>query len=279
MPRDTLWLERIWSRSGAETGWIESRWARVNGQLMHARITTSPARFEWPPVVLVHGIGVTSRYWVPTMLLLAPESRVYAPDLPGFGRTFKPQKTLSVTELSDWLAAWMRSFGIERVVLVGNSFGCQTAADFAVRYPEMTVCMVLVGPTTDPQAQTWYEQVLRWRQNTPREPPTHRWVSVQDYSDCGIPRILRTFAESLRDHIEGNLPHVQAPTMVVRGSVDDIVPRRWAEEAARLLPRGRLVEIPGAPHTINFSYPLELVRVLRPFLREMRAAQQMREAA
>ena len=104
--------------------------------------------------------------------------------------------------------------------------------------------------------------------NNPGEPFEHKIVSYRDYIDCGIPRILETFAISLRDHIEANLPHIQAPTLIVRGANDPIVPQRWAEEATRLLPNGRLVVIPGAFHTVNLSSPLELVRVLRPFLRE-----------
>ncbi len=44
------------------------------------------------------------------------------------------------------------------------------------------------------------------------------------------------------------------------------MPQRRAEEATRLLPEARLVVIPGAAHTVNYSAPLELARVVRPFL-------------
>ena len=44
MPKDTLWIERVWSQSGAETGWIESQWTQVGPFRMHARISVSPAR-------------------------------------------------------------------------------------------------------------------------------------------------------------------------------------------------------------------------------------------
>lgn len=53
---------------------------------------------------------------------------------------------------------------------------------------------------------------------------------------------------------------------MVRGSRDPIVPQRWAEEVARLLPRGRLEVIPGGPHVVNYTVPAEFVRVIRPFL-------------
>src|SRR5919109_4238865 len=120
MPKDTLWIERAWSRTGAEAGWIESQWTQVGELRMHARVSTSPARYHAPPVVLVHGIGITSRYWVPTSVLLAPWFRNYAPDLPGFGLSDKPRRTLAVPQLADSLAAWMRARKLRDAALVGN---------------------------------------------------------------------------------------------------------------------------------------------------------------
>lgn len=267
MPKDTLWLERRWTRTPAEAGWIESKWSGVDGVRMHARASAGPARYDGPEVVLVHGIGITSRYWVPTSVLLAPYFRNYAPDLPGFGLSDKPERTQTLRQLSDWLAKWIAGFGLDRPALVGNSFGCQIVADCAVRHPDVASCVVLIGPTTDPQGHSAAEQIVRWQRNNPGEPFTHKIVSLRDYADCGIRRIVETFRYSLQDHIEDNLPHLQAPTLVVRGSRDPIVPQRWAEEATRLLPSGRLVVVPGAYHTVNFSSPLELVRVMVPFLR------------
>ncbi len=61
---------------------------------------------------------------------------------------------------------------------------------------------------------------------------------------------------------------MRVPTLVVLGSRDAIVPQRWAEEAIRSLPMGRLVVIPGSAHAVNYSSPLELTRVILPFLSE-----------
>jgi pimeloyl-ACP methyl ester carboxylesterase len=68
--------------------------------------------------------------------------------------------------------------------------------------------------------------------------------------------------------IENVLPKVQAPTLVGRGSRDPIIPQRWAEEATRLLPNGRLEVIEGETHTIVLAAPQRLVRVVVPFLCE-----------
>jgi pimeloyl-ACP methyl ester carboxylesterase len=60
-------------------------------------------------VVLVHGIGVSSRYMTPIAIELAATCKVYAPDLPGFGLSAKPSRILDVPALADALAAWMRA--------------------------------------------------------------------------------------------------------------------------------------------------------------------------
>jgi pimeloyl-ACP methyl ester carboxylesterase len=72
--------------------------------------------------------------------------------------------------------------------------------------------------------------------------------------------------------IERRLPLITDPVLIVRGQLDTIVSLQWAEECARLLPNGRLVNLPGAAHTTNYSHPLELARVSRPFLTRDRPA-------
>lgn len=89
---------------------------------------------------------------------------------------------------------------------------------------------------------------------------------IRDYRDAGLRRALDAFRRMIEDPIEEKLPRIQAPTLVVRGSRDPIVPQRWAEEVTHLLPRGRLVVIPGAAHTINYSAPRELARATLSFL-------------
>jgi 2-hydroxy-6-oxonona-2,4-dienedioate hydrolase len=59
---------------------------------------------------------------------------------------------------------------------------------------------------------------------------------------------------------------VHAPTLVVRGSRDPVIPQRWAEEATALLPRGRLAAIPSETHTIVVSAPEKPFQVAAPIL-------------
>jgi 2-hydroxy-6-oxonona-2,4-dienedioate hydrolase len=234
--------------------------------LMHARVSVDPTPSSSLPLVLVHGIGVASRFMVPVAELLAPYHRIYAPDLPGFGKSEKPNRILSLVELTDALAWWTREIGLESAAFLGNSFGCQIVADLALRYPELVERVVLQGPTMDPRARTARQQLIRWLRNSRQEPLSHGLISAREYPRCGFRRLIKTFRYALEDRIEEKLPHVRVPALVVRGSRDPIVPQRWAEEATRLLPMGRLAVIPGAPHTVVYDAPLDLARVVRPFL-------------
>ena len=118
------------------------------------QVSRGEAPSHRPPVVLVHGYGMSSRYMVPLALELAPDFRVYAPDLPGFGRSSKPRKVLDMVELADALAGWMARIGLRRAVMIGNSMGCQVLVEFAVRHEDWVDRLVLQGLTPDPAART-----------------------------------------------------------------------------------------------------------------------------
>jgi 2-hydroxy-6-oxonona-2,4-dienedioate hydrolase len=203
---------------------------------------------------------------VPLAERLAPFCEVFAPDLPGYGKSYKPWPILTVPELADALVVWMDAERLARVHLLANSFGCQIVADLAARHPARVDRLVLQGPTTDPDARTKWQQFVRLGRNSRHEPKGLGWITFADYAAAGIRRAWATFDLVVRDRIEAKLPQVQAPTLVVRGELDPLVPQVWAERVTALLPRGELVVMPGLPHTINFGAPEALVRVVRPFL-------------
>lgn len=235
------------------------------GLPIHMLVSSDPPP-DAPVIVLVHGLALSGKYMVPTAEVLAPDHRVYVPDFPGFGDSGKPNRVLDVPGLADALAAWMRAVGLERAMLLGNSFGCQIIADLAARYPDRVERAVLQGPTTPADERSWLWQFIRWQQNSPHNPPEMGEIARQDYAKCGLVRALLTFQFSLNDRIEDKLPQIEAPTLVVRGSVDPICPQDWVEYVTRQLPRGELAIIPDVAHTLVFTSPHELVEVSRPFL-------------
>ncbi len=248
------------------TGRLDDRWAIIDGAPMYARVSVDPVPDGLPPVVLVHGLTMSGRYMVPLAEQLAPLRRVYAVDLPGFGRSVDPGPVLAVGELADALAHWLAALGIDRAVVLGHSFGCQVAAAFAVRHPERLERAVLVAPILDPAARKVAVLAVCWLRDTVREPLSLKPILLRDLLAAGPRRALCMLGFMLRDRIEAKLGRISVPTLVVHGARSAIAPRRWAEEVAALLPRGRLVVIPDAPHTVNFAAPGALAREVRAFL-------------
>lgn len=260
---------------GGTFGELRSLWTSAGGWRMHARASVDPVPPNAPPVVLVHGLGLSGRYMVPVARHLARHYPVFAPDLPGFGDSEKPRRALDVPELADALAAWIRAAGLGRAALLGNSFGCQIIADAAARHPDLVDRAILQGPTTPPDERTWFRQAVRWQQNQPFNPKSLGPVTWGDYRKCGYRRLLITFRHQIRDRMEDKLPRIAAPVLVVRGALDPICNDAWAEQVARLAPRGRLVLIPGVAHTLCYTAPMDLAGVCRPFIDEGRCAPAM----
>lgn len=243
---------------------LRRSWRAVGPYLVHEHWWI-PLSASSPPVLLVHGLGVASRALTPFAALLARDFPVYVPDQPGFGRTSHPDGTLNTVELAEFFAAWCEAGGFKRVAVFGNSFGCQIAAEFAARLLERCLALILQGPTTDPAARSRIGLIRRWVRNARRE-PMHIVSFGRDYARAGAGRIVSTFEAILSHKIENALPLVRAPTLVVRGSRDAIVSQKWAECVAALIPDGRWVVVPGCAHSMSQFWPLELARVVRPFL-------------
>jgi pimeloyl-ACP methyl ester carboxylesterase len=232
---------------------------------LYHRASPGSAEDRGPTYVLVHGLIVSGRYLMPLAVRLAAERRVLVPDLPGFGASEKPRRPLEVPDLAGVLAAYLGGLGLERVVLVANSFGCQIAAAMAARDAGPVERMVLIGPTVDAAARGAPRQLARMIGSLFREPAEYPLILAADFLRVGLPRALRAANVALADRIEEVLPRVVVSTLVLRGSDDLIVPRRWAEEVTRLLPAGRLAEVPGGGHALNYGAAEATCRLIRAF--------------
>jgi pimeloyl-ACP methyl ester carboxylesterase len=226
----------------------------------------APAASGRMPVVLVHGLVISSRYMEPLARSLSSALPVLAPDLPGFGESDKPPRALDLAGLADALRAWLGACGIERASFIGNSFGCQVLAMLAVHHAELVDRLVLQAPTTDPDARSLPIQIWRDIVNGRREPGSIGRIARIDYAKAGLGRAFATMRILIRDRIEDRLPLIAAPTLIVRGSRDPVVPQAWAERATALVPNGRLVMVEGATHTMNYAFPDRMARAILPFL-------------
>lgn len=260
---------------GARRGRLAARLDRVGGITMHARVSVNSVPEDRLPVILVHGLGMSSRYMIPLAEHLAPHLRVYAPDLPGFGLSDKPPQALTVRQLADALAAWMQALGLERAALVGNSLGCEVLVELALVHPQLVDRLVLQGPTPDPEARGIARQVVGFFLIAPFERWSLAWVALTDYARSGIRRYLQTLRSMVDNHIGEKASRVSQPTLVVWGTRDYIVPYAFVTSLAASLPRGQLAVIPDAAHGINYSHPEAFTTVLlHSFLHRKRILRQ-----
>src|SRR6266536_6087030 len=215
---------------------LVSQWLEVFDLRMHARVGG-----EGAPVVLVHGYGVSGTYMLPLAESLAPSFSVFAPDLPGYGRSQRPRAPLDIPGLAAALAAWLDAAGLLRPAFVANSMGCQVVTELALRQPGRVGPLVLIGPTVDPQRRGARHQLLGGLRDAAREPRSLLALAARDDAVLGIGALLATARSALADRIEQRLPLIDQPTVVVRGEKDGFVGASWAERATALLSRGRLV--------------------------------------
>lgn len=252
-----------------------SVWDEIDGLRIHGRVSEpSGPRIAGPPVVFVHGLGVSTRYMEPTMARLAEMHTVVGLDLAGFGRSAAPSRPFGVAEHARTLARWLEARHIGPAIFVGNSYGCQVIVECVARWPERAVGLVLNAPTMDPAHRNALVMLARVLADVPREPWRLAVIVARDYLRAGPRRILATLAEALRDRIEEKLPAVAQPVLVVCGARDPVVTARWASECARLVG----IERPGAAggvmqcvataaHALPYDDPATFAGIIANFAR------------
>jgi len=114
-------------------------------------VESRPVRFRvagaGPPVVLVHGLAGSWRWWRLCVPALAERRTVYAVDLPGFGDLRRQR--CSLAEAPDFLRNWMDAVDLESAALLGHSMGAAICARVAAAMPQRVPRLVLVAPAID----------------------------------------------------------------------------------------------------------------------------------
>jgi 2-hydroxy-6-oxonona-2,4-dienedioate hydrolase len=245
---------------------VQSAWVTVDGLRAHFRRSPGGPPAGAPTVVLVHGVGVSHRYFEPTAHLLAPSARVLAPDLPGHGRTDRPPEPPAPGDLARWLGDFLDAVGVERAALLANSMGCQVAVELAVQRPALVTRMVLTGPTGDPRVRALPRWMWRLALDSAREPLRLDALVTAGYLRTGPLFLTRTFARAIAHPLDRQPAAVRAPALVVRGARDPICTADWAARLAGALADGRAAELRGAAHAVVYGWPGPLVSVAWPFL-------------
>jgi pimeloyl-ACP methyl ester carboxylesterase len=212
------------------------------------------------PLVLVHGLAGSSRWWSSLIEPLAAHRPVHAVDLPRFTRGFEP------AGLSAWLARWLDAADLERVDVVGHSLGGIAAAELAATSPARVRRLVLVAPAGIScgrgfvgRASPLLHELFDIRRSLP--------IVVGDALRTGPLGIARGIRFVWTHDVRPTLPAVRAPTLLVWGEDDRLVPARIASEWHELIAESRIVHVPCG-HVPMLEAPRELADCILAFLDE-----------
>ena len=171
----------------------DERWDVVEGLRLFSQVSGPRQSSSFEPghaVVLVHGLGMSSRSMEPLLRELSAHYRVYTPDLPGIGRSESPPDLLDTARRADVLRAWLSAVGIDSAALVGHSAGCEVVRQVAEDEPGRVTCLVLASPAPDPTRPRTSQQVLRLLRDSFQEAPSLLLLAVHDDAVAGPRRVL-----------------------------------------------------------------------------------------
>jgi pimeloyl-ACP methyl ester carboxylesterase len=236
----------------------------VQFELRHVAVGRRPARYivagAGEPLVLVHGLAGSLRWWSALVEPLAAHRRVYAVDLPRAARSAPP------AQFGAWLGDWLDAMGLQCVDLVGHSLGGAVAADLAATRHERVRRLVLVAPAGIPCGRGLHGRALSLLEALYAIRDSMSMVAG-DALRTGPLGLVRTIAFVSGRDVRAELSAVRMPTLLVWGERDRLVPAWLAEEWHRALPRSRVVLVPGG-HVPMLEAPRELATSIISFLAE-----------
>jgi len=259
--------------------------------IMEGGDESGPAAGE--TVLLVHGLGDEADSWRYLLPELAAYCRVLAVDLPGFGRSGRPSKSLSAPYLVSVLLELLDRLNISSATLVGSSLGGLLCQQITLTHPQRASGLVLLDGTLvatdqalslrlllfmipglgellytrlrrDPQAA--YETLRPYYSDLDSLPEVDRdflfqrvnervWSNRQRRAYFSVLRRLATWSPRQQKELPERLDLCQVPTLAIWGDQDRIISIEAARSLVRQQPTARLVTIPGAGHLPHQEQP------------------------
>jgi pimeloyl-ACP methyl ester carboxylesterase len=244
-----------------ERWWRTSEHHALNG---HGEVE---AAAEPTPILLVHPVGMSSRAMVPLLRALGDRD-VFAPDLPGFGMSDPPPKPLGIPGLAQALRRWMIDNQVAPATVVAFSLGCQVAVELAARNPALVERLVLVSPPLPAAAKNPRRLGRRIARAAVRSSPRLGPTLVWDRIDALPWRVRREQRLALAYDLEMHLGEIEAPTLVIRGDHDKLVPPETTTKIARAVPRAQTAELQGGRHMPSSGSAERLAGLVSSFLDE-----------
>jgi pimeloyl-ACP methyl ester carboxylesterase len=265
-----------------------STFVEVAGLRLHLR-DTGPR--DAPALILLHGFGSSLHTWEPWALALSDKFRVIRIDLPGAGLTgADPTGDYSDMRGVQVLVALLDQLGLARANFIGHSMGGRLAWRFAAEQPGRVDKLVLVAP--DGFASPGFEYgkapevtaVVRLMQFVlPR--PILRMSLEPAYADRGLmsdeavdrywhlmrapqvrPALIARMQQMVLQDPLPMLARITAPTLLLWGDQDAMIPPANAQDYLRAMQDVRLVSLPGVGHLPHEEAPAAALPAVRSFL-------------
>jgi pimeloyl-ACP methyl ester carboxylesterase len=202
-----------------------------------------------PVVVLVPGLGLDGRSWGLVRQRLAGLSAVVL--LPSLGRPAPRGTDFRVERQAERLLACLPAG--QRTILVGHSASCPVVVETAARCGDVAG-LVLLGPVTDPAAQTWPRMVSQWARTASHERPQETSVLLPQYRRTGPLCMLRGMDAIRHFRTDVALGRLAIPVEVVRGGKDRIASHAWCSDLQRAS-KGGLTTVQDGAHMIPLTHP------------------------
>lgn len=253
------------------------------------------------PVIFLHGGGIDSAWlsWGEVMGPVSGQFMVYAPDLPGYGKSDKPDITYSLDFYVDFLNEFIARLGLKKVHLAGLSLGGGMAIRYSLLYPGKVDRLVLAAPYGIFSKLAYhkiccvytktYLNELSYRMLKNRK--FTRWCLLssiiynpqkltdalfEDIYKAGLDpsagKAFMSFQRSeitlsgIRSDLTKVLPRIQARTLIIQGLKDPVVPPEYARKANQRIPRSKLCLFEKCRHWPQREQPEKFTRAVMEFL-------------
>jgi pimeloyl-ACP methyl ester carboxylesterase len=267
---------------------VESKYVEAGGYKMHYLEALPAKGTPGTPLLLVHGLGARSEDWGPMIPALAAQGfHVYAPDLPGYGRSDRPDVSYSIAMEEAAVTEFMKAVGLTRADVGGWSMGGWIAMKLALDHPELVDRLVVYD-----SAGVYFPPTFGADIFVPTDAAgVKRLVTIlsphpQQMPDFVTKAVLRKFAENGwvinrsmaemtngRDLLDFRLHGMQRPTLIVWGSKDDLIPLSVGKKIHELIPGSVLNVIEGCGHLAPLECSKPVVEGTADFLRAEPAMQ------
>ena len=233
-----------------------------------------------PLVVLHHSTGNPG--WLPFYEQLAGSFQVIVPDLPGYGQSERPEWARDARDIALLVGRLLDNMGLEQIILVGLGIGGFIAAELATMEPHRISLLTLIGAAgLQPEEGEILDQMLvdyvdyvkagfRDEASYNRvlgEDAATRYKELWDFSREMTARITwKPYMFSRR--LKPLLAEMKAPTLIIWGSEDRVVPPICGQQYARALPSARLEVLDGAGHLVELEEPERVAALIRTHARD-----------